>query len=50
MMRLDPEFFDIVFCVPHMEKYTNISIQQGQEAYEKDLKLKNWSILHGWRL
>lgn len=27
MMRLDPEFFDIVFWVPHMEQYTKISMQ-----------------------
>lgn len=35
-MRLDLDLFDIVFKVPNMEKYKNISIQQGREAYNKD--------------
>lgn len=48
ILRVDPDFFDIVFRVPQMEKHIDISIQQVQEVYELDPSKAKYLINSQW--
>jgi hypothetical protein len=48
MMRLDAKLFFMIFQVHTMDKYTNMSIQHAQEAYEDNPNEARWLINEKW--